>query len=171
MEQCPYWRPEDHLAARDAPSFRALGAVLYRILLRMPHGPGHTIHQICGPITSGGLRDVEKNSLLMRHAVAYLRLKGHLVLDQTPLRPHVSRLYERWKHSVPGKSYCWEILHEIYLPIIKTGFVRTFHFLPGWEGSLGARWEYQTVLARGYEARAFPHHVYKQLLERLSLTE
>lgn len=167
MEHCPYWCNDDFVALEESQSFRAVGAVFYRVLLRMVRSGAGPIYQVCGPITTGGLGSTELNYALMRRAVAHLREEGYTVLDQTPLRPHVERLYRRWREMFPHAPYCYEILDEIYAPTIDSGYVEVYHFIPKWNESTGSVWEFRRVHRLGRKAQDFPAQAYERIVAEL----
>jgi hypothetical protein len=104
---------------------------------------------------------------VMRAAVTHLRRSGHLVLDQTPLRPHVHRLWQRWKETAPPGKYCWEILYHIYYPVMRSRRVTVYLFLPGSRSSVGTRWEYRMAKALGLRAVGFPREEYERIVAQV----
>ena len=136
-----YWTPEDIAALETAQSFAELSQVAMKVLKRMPQPVG----QVCGPISSGGLRSIEKNLKQFDETIAELISHGNTVFDQVPFEKYIFRLIETGR----GTRDKDQLLKEFYLPLFESGLVSTFYFIPGWESSNGAKWEYQQAKRLG----------------------
>jgi hypothetical protein len=86
-------------------------------------------------------------------AIDVAREKGLLVFDQTPFQEAMSRLVKANQNS---KEYCLDILHVFYRGIFKSGLVSTLLFLPNWESSKGATWEWEEAGTLGIKRELYP---------------
>lgn len=96
--------------------------------------------QVCGPITTGGRGSFEENIKLFHCGIMRLHSDGRILFDQRPFIAPIQRLIGE------QADYPWNVLEEFYLPVFKSGHIKEFHFLPGWESSFGAQWEYDRAV-------------------------
>lgn len=132
-----YYTEEDSLLIQEAKSFKDLFFVAYKVLSKMP---APTI-QVCGPISTGGLGNVEANIKNLQKTIVRLSEKGYVVFDQMPLEQKIAELASTWIKENPREKYCYPILEDLYKPIFESGFIKELWFLPGWKSSHGATWE------------------------------
>jgi hypothetical protein len=97
------------------------------------------IVEVCGPITTGGLGSIEKNLEVFALAVQHLKDQGKTVFDQLPFQDAMVRLKENYEAR---DGYMMSILEDFYQPIFESGIIDEMHFLPDWQTSKGATWEY-----------------------------
>jgi len=163
MELCPFWTEKDHRALLMARDFRSAGVIALEVLARVARVSDGEVVQVCGPITSGGLGCREKNFAVFKSAVVHLRSARRLVFDQTPLEIILVPLWQEWSRSAPPGAYCWELLEEVYRPILESRMVTTLVFIPGWDQSLGSRWERALGYELGLCIEEFPEEVHHHI--------
>ncbi|MCK9344584.1 MAG: DUF4406 domain-containing protein [Candidatus Pacebacteria bacterium] len=129
-----YWTESDFQKLEEATTIQEVFAVAKSVILRMPD----SLAQVCGPITNGGKGSVEKNLEELDKAIDKLQKQGVLIFDQMPFEEPFRKIAYR-KTSTQHHD---DVLNLFYEPIFKLGKIKTFYFLPGWEGSKGAIWEY-----------------------------
>ena len=95
----------------------------------------------------------------LHQAVHWLSGTGKTVFDQRPFETPMRRLVEARRVS----DYAYDLLDEFYLPLFESGHIKELHFLPGWESSVGARWEYEQGLRLGI----LIFHIPEDFLERV----
>jgi hypothetical protein len=100
---------------------------------------------VTGPISTGGLGTREKNLEKFKQTIFDLYTDGHSLFDQTVFNGKFSRFVEH----IDG--YPMPILEEFYLPIFKSGKIKKFYFIKGWESSFGASWEHDRAQELGIE--------------------
>ena len=75
--------------------------------------------------------------------------------------------HRAWEQTAKPGDYCWPILQEFYLPLFEARHFEMFHFIYGYEDSIGARWEHDQCVERGfgrrYLGRAFSEAVLSSL--------
>ncbi len=147
-----YWTDAENLALRDITSFDQMVPVGIGILKRMAEKNTHII-QLCGPMSTGGLGSLEANMARFERALKTASERGSCVFDQTPFQDAMIRLGADWETR---KEYCVDILHIFYRGIFKSGYVHELMFLPGWESSVGARWEYEEAKLLGLKISNYP---------------
>jgi len=103
------------------------------------------IIQVCGPIGTGGLGSVDKNLNAFNNTIIKLQNEGLIVFDQMPFEEPM----QKFKEKLLKGEYLESILTDFYLPIIESGFISKFYFMPGWESSHGANWEYKEAQRLG----------------------
>lgn len=113
------------------------------------------VHEICGPISSGGFGCMQKNLLVFRTAINVMSARGHTVFNPLPLQDAMLRLYHPWREE-NGDGYCWPILENIYAPIFESGYVECGCFIPNWQGSKGTEWERKTLKKLGIKIFDIP---------------
>ena len=108
------------------------------------------VGMVTGPIGSGGLGSREKNLERFREVIAQKYNEGQPLFDQMPLQDKIKEFYDK---SGGDKML---ILEGLYLPLFKTGKIKKFFFIPGWESSLGAQWEHDRAKELGIEIIYLP---------------
>jgi hypothetical protein len=169
MKKCDYW-DEMRLKELDAAdSFRQLGQIALRVLRSFPEKTHGNIFEVCGPISTGGLGCITKNTMVLNYSIHALRRLGYFVFDQTPMRSALSRLFASWSQSPQNSGYCQPILDEVFLPIFESGLIGTLTFLPDWKTSTGSIWEYQQAIRIGLRTEMYAEKEYFKVLGQLGL--
>lgn len=137
-----YWKPEDFEKANRAKNLRELFDIAMAILNRMPQ----PVILVSGPITTGGRGSIPENLRVFAETIRSVRSSGKTVYNQLPFEDKISELAR--KSSVP---YFQAVLDEVYLPLLKSGKIAKIYFMPGWETSTGAKWEYSVAETLGIE--------------------
>lgn len=123
------------LKMKKARHFRELAPIAIQIASRL--SPPTT--QVCGPISTGGKGSIEKNMNALRDAILFVGNQGFSVFDQTIFEKHLWRI-----SRLPALKNADEyfLLDSFYRPIFLSKKLQYLHFIPGWQDSVGARWEY-----------------------------
>lgn len=137
-----YWTVEDEHDVFRARTFEELCSIAMRIILRMPKPVG----QVCGPISTGGSGSIPENLKVMAEAIQKLQGEGKNIFDQIPFEGPME-LIKKLPHYKGG----YHLLEAFYLPLFKGGFMQTLYFLPDWQSSQGATWEYMRAKEFGLE--------------------
>ena len=93
--------------------------------------------QICGPISTGGLGDRERNLKRLSKYVDACHMQGFGVFNQL----HFEGIVKRFSPDHGPQSYDPTILPNFYEPVLRQGFITRLYFLPDWETSEGAKYE------------------------------
>ncbi|MBU1046401.1 DUF4406 domain-containing protein [Patescibacteria group bacterium] len=117
--------------------------IAWGILNRIPQ----PIEIVCGPISTGGKGSIEANMSYLNEWISELQKKGHNVFSQIPFEDPMHKMIKLFK----TKGYPNWILNDFYLPIFKSGLIKKFNFIPGWQSSTGACWEYGQAQKIGIE--------------------
>ncbi len=150
----------NHVTAKDeadiaaANNFDELADVAITILKRMRSKTRHPIVEVCGPMTTGGFGDTEKNMKFFAGAITVLEQKGMLVFDQIPFEDSMVRLCALPEEKKTG--YCENILEIFYRRVFESGYIDQTWFLPTWRTSGGARWEREMSEDLQITIREFP---------------
>ncbi len=148
-----YWSLDNVERLKHAASFSEIGEIAVETVRSI----GTPVHQVCGPISSGGLGCMEKNMMVFRAAINVLLGRGYVVFNQLPLQDAMLRHYAEWRKEHPGPDeYCWPILEDIYAPIFESGCVECGCFIPNWQGSKGTQWERDTLQNLGIKIFDIP---------------
>ena len=99
---------------------------------------------ICGPISTGGKGSRRANLEIFSRAIDRVSAGGLCVFSQMPFENDMERIYK----SSP-KLQGLRLLEEFYLPIFEMRFINLMCFLPGWDKSVGARWEHEQAKRLG----------------------
>ena len=136
------------LYAERAESGDALLRELARAAIERLQALPQPVVRICGPLTSGG-QGYDENLRRFNEATRILKEQGYTVFDYFD-NDDEERIREA---GLP-----WEVVMEQYhRPILETGLIQTAFFLPDWQSSNGARWEYEMVSdLPAMEAKEFP---------------
>jgi len=134
-----YWSVEDREELNRARSYSDLLVIAERVIGRMPK----PVAQVCGPITTGGLGSFVKNIAVLKKTIETLALAGKSVFDQTPFQEQMQYIKDA---NGNGSDYDHELLREFYQPLFEKKLIDELYFIPGWESSVGTRWEHEEAL-------------------------
>ena len=136
-----YWTEVEHKDLEQVASFAHLADIALRVVARILPPVG----QVCGPITTGGHGDIEKNMNVFVATINRLEEQGLNIFNQVPFQ----QLMRRLKATHPNGEIA--ILEQFYGPLFRSGFITTLYFIPGWETSFGAKWEHGQAQHLGLE--------------------
>lgn len=140
-----YWTPAEATKLAQATQLTELYDIARIILQRMPQPLG----QVCGPISNGGLGSITANLQRFKEVIADLMRSGNFIFDQMPFEDKIFELtFSQYNQGFKG-----ELLNQFYLPIFESGYIKTLYFIPGWQSSIGACWEYQQAIRFGLEVK------------------
>ncbi|MCL4400306.1 DUF4406 domain-containing protein [Patescibacteria group bacterium] len=142
------WTHEDLERVESVDSYEAMLDLALKILPRL----GQPIAQVCGPLSTGGRGSFEKNLEMFSEGIEFLHNQGKIVFDQRPFEVPMQKL----KNSREKGGYAFDLLDKFYLPVFESGYIKEMHFLPGWDGSTGAKWEHEQANRLGISIYYFP---------------
>lgn len=145
---------EDMTRINTAETFHDLVVAGLMILNRMDS----PIIQVCGPISTGGTGSVSKNLKIFSFAINFLEEKGFSVFNQLPFEKTFDKIMRNYKIT----GYDTPILEEFYKPIFESGKIKEIYFIPGWEQSTGAKWEYSYAKKLGIKTILMPNRWHKE---------
>lgn len=132
---------DDHTAIAVAKSFHELLEIGMTLAKRLPP----PVIQLSGPMTTGGLGTLELNVQFMRTATQSLIDQGHAVFDILVFHDTIMRLLA----MRDDPSYPYELMEIFFRGMFASGHIHAVYFLPGWETSVGSRWERDCVTQLG----------------------
>ncbi len=140
-----YYTPDVLERIRQALSYQDLLAIAIDVLKTIYNDrPLKPIAMVCGPISTGGKGSREENLKIFDRAINLLLAGGSVIFNQMPFENDMKRIYQS-NSDLQGTR----LLEEFYLPIFEMGFIKLLLFLPGWEGSVGSRWEHEQAKRLG----------------------
>src|SRR3712207_5793403 len=90
-----HWTAADRASCDRCGSLRELADVAIGMLQRLQaQYPGKVIHQLCGPMTTGGLGSLDLNMLVFQRAIDVARQNGLVVFNQLPFQKAMMRLVD-----------------------------------------------------------------------------
>ena len=134
MQADPFWKDAHYERLGRLRNFGEMTDLAFSVLDGMPS----PVTEVCGPITTGG-RTPEQNVVIFQKTITHLQGQGIAVFNQMILHDTMVRFCEELR----AVGYPMAILDEFYLPLFESGKIHTLCFLPGWEASKGASWEYE----------------------------
>ncbi len=134
-----HWNKKDRWAMKRAETFKELAKVAIRIARRMSSPVG----QVCGPITTGGVGTVKGNIRIFKRTIFGLQKSGKSIADQLPFEKPLWKIMRDFPRQWgrPNKKDL-QLLEEFYGTLFRSGALKILYFMPGWEFSFGACWEY-----------------------------
>lgn len=122
--------------AIKAPTLKALTERALADLVAM----GGDVALVCGPISSGGLGDVDRNLDVFNATIASLRRSDPAVFDTLPFEAGILDLRNAWEADPAhaGQSFATALMTEFYRPICEHSALTHAYFIPGWEASFGS---------------------------------
>jgi hypothetical protein len=147
-----HWTEEDLARLEEVTSFEEAAELAVSMLARIS-GTGKEIVQICGPMSTGGLGDLEQNMERFQLAIERAHERGLLVFNQIPFQKVIIRICS-FEEGRP--SYDWDILEIFYRRIFESGYVHRTLFIEGWDSSTGATWERNLVTKLSLVVEEYP---------------
>lgn len=130
-------------------SLRGLAAIALKELQKFTAGA----EMVCGPISTGGRGSAQENLRVFNAAIKALQQNERPIFSQMPYEDCIFLFRKRWqaKDISRANQYYLPILEQFYRPLMRSGILTRGWFIPGWESSLGARWERAELAAAGIE--------------------
>ncbi|MGB0925324.1 MAG: hypothetical protein ACPGTS_01290, partial [Minisyncoccia bacterium] len=99
----------------------------------------------------------KKNIEFFTESIQRLINAGYAVFDQVPFEEKIWEIKER--RSLAGKWFHYDhlLLEKIYKPLFESGLLDLVVFLPDYQSSVGARWEYDQALENGIQILGFDY--------------
>jgi hypothetical protein len=138
-----YWTDDDFLYLDTTKSIREVCDFALQIIDRMPDD----VAQVCGPITSGGKGSIEANLEYLNFSIQEAQKKGLHIFDQMPFEQTLHRILREQTDAENKES----ILFDFYEPLFESKKIKKLYFVPDWESSHGANWEYKKAKELGME--------------------
>ncbi len=152
LAQFCHWTQTEADELQSINTYAQLHQRAIKKLLRLPQ----PVVQVCGPLSTGGRGNFAANMQVMNQAVELLVKQGKTIFDQRPFETPMRRIL--LAKNLPGYDY--DLLNEFYLPLFETGRIKEFHFIPGWQGSTGARWEHNQAKRLGIAIFYFAEKIF-----------
>lgn len=122
--------------------YKSVGRDMYFALQDLrKDNPDGTIVQVCGPISSGGLGNIEENLYKLRCSITTMKQNGYIVFDQTPFEDRIAEIKQNRFQAGLFKEYDWLILYQCYEPLFGSTLFDLVVFIQGYKSSKGAMWE------------------------------
>ncbi|OGD71046.1 hypothetical protein A3A84_02760 [Candidatus Collierbacteria bacterium RIFCSPLOWO2_01_FULL_50_23] len=118
-----------------------LEIALYEIA-QLPAAP---VGIVCGPVTSGGMGNMEENIAHFRRWINKLQSQGGNIFDQMPYEAPMQRI-KATPYYDPTRDH---LLETFYGTLFRSGLIDVWYFIPGWQDSYGATWEHDLVKSLG----------------------
>lgn len=94
----------------------------------------------CGPISTGGTGNQLRNFEVFNATIRGLERRGVSLFNQVTYEYGMRHLAHAWE-AEGNIGYCMPILTVFYARLFESGAIVEGWFIPGWQSSLGARWE------------------------------
>ncbi len=122
-------------------------------ILKEMRASGKPIIYIAGPVSTGGLGDIEKNLARLSEAIKIASKHDLQVFDQAAFEGTMRRLSYKYL-MVDG--YYLATLELFYKSIFESGLISKLFFLPDWQSSKGATWERNFAKTLGIAVDEYP---------------
>lgn len=142
---------EEFQTLESVDNFHALADLAIQTLARMKESHPEII-QICGPMSTGGLGDLQKNMERFFRAVDVAQRRGAAVFNQGLFQGAMIRICA-WEK---GQPYPTDLLEIFYKKVFLSGYISKGLFLPDWESSVGAKWEREILSSSGIAVEEYP---------------
>src|ERR1700733_11579764 len=157
-----HWIQSDRMLLAEATTFKDIANVALAVMARMPDN----IMMISGPISTGGMKSVEKNLKVFGGVIEILATEsGMNMFSQMPFEETMGRLCKAWRAEHKTDGYCMPILEEFYEAVFSTGRVSMLCFVHDWESSFGARWEHANYRRWNIRRAFLPEKLSRRALE------
>ena len=131
----------------ECKNYNEIGSVMLEHLKQLRvKNPDKKIVQVCGAWTTGGRGSVEENMKFLKQNILQLEDEGYIVFDQSPFEETMFKIKAQRKEQNLFKHYDWDLLYGCYIPVFSSAIFNHLIFLPGYESSIGAQWEYDMAL-------------------------
>ncbi len=128
----------------NSETFEELLEIAFEEISQMSH---EHVGIVCGPITSGGLGNMEANIAHFKRWINELKTQELNIFDQMPYEDPMQRI-KKTPYYDPTRDH---LLETFYGGLFGSGLISTWYFMPGWRESYGCRWEHDLVEKLGGE--------------------
>lgn len=133
-----YMTPYDWAAILDPKSIGQLLGVAIRVVRRTKMTLRKKKMELpVGALSTGGAGSYAKNVTRLRYVVAHLREAGLIVFDSSIFDESLRDLARQKADTTEGQSLY--VMHNFYVPLIKSGQIDSLVCLPDVGGSIGAQ--------------------------------
>lgn len=146
-----HWTNTEVEALKRASTFEQTADIAIVILASM-RALDQPVVQICGPMSTGGLGNLNRNLAYFQRAIDVASEKGLTVFNQIPFQQAIDRIDQVSKNG----QYCMDILEVFYRRVFESGHISKTLFLPDWQSSIGATWERNLVAELGIPIEEYP---------------
>jgi len=131
--------------AKKADSLQAFAKLAMSELAEL----GGDVALVCGPISTGGLGDIEQNLGVFNASIASLRRSDPAVFDTLPFEAGIVDQRIAWEKNPAnaGKPFSTALMAAFYGPLFRHPSVTHAYFIPGWEASFGATMQRGMLIA------------------------
>jgi hypothetical protein len=140
-----FWTQDDWVKLHQTSEPKLLYEISIKVIHRIHHHAA-PVGVVIGPMMTGGL-DPVKNFQIFEAAIQMIRMKGVAVFNQLVL---LDSLVFYKSHNQ------FEVMSDLFLPLMRDGCFRRVFAIEGWESSTGASLEYKTFLECGISPELIP---------------
>ncbi len=142
----------DFMRIDECKNYDDIGVLMLDSLKKLrAENPDTKIIHVCGPWTTGGKGSLEENIKFLEENISQLENQGYTVFKQSSFEDKMFDIKAQRKEQNLFKHYDWDLLHGCYVPIFSSNIFDHLVFLPGYESSIGAQWEYDMALKYGID--------------------
>jgi hypothetical protein len=159
------WTEQDRVAIAQAITFNRLADIAVGIIDRT----SGCLNMVSGAISSGP-GNIEDKLNLFRATIEYKADVENLAMfSQIPFEDKMRELVEIWRIQSGNNGYCWPLLYEFYQRVFFTKRIVKMHFMPGWNVSIGAKWEREACRNLGIAILDIPEEVMSAVRARMNI--
>ncbi len=133
MANAKYWTDKNYEDLKKAKNFPDCLKVAYDVIDSI----GGQVGIVSGPISTGGQGSVEKNLAEFSKYIETMEKRGEIVFNQLPFENKFAELARN------SEGYFMPILEDFFLPLFQSGKISKIWFMPNWQTSTGAKWEFE----------------------------
>jgi hypothetical protein len=141
-----YYQPVHYRLMGEARSFEVLLPIALDVIRSLPD----KATMICGPMTTGGLGNMRANMRRFAIVTDLYAAREPNLFTQLPFEGAMDRIKASTYYR--GVDH---LLESFYGELFASGCIRRLCFLPDWESSYGARWEYERARELDLDVRHF----------------
>lgn len=141
MPNAKYWTDKNYEDLSKARNFSDCLKIAYDVIDSIDGQVGI----VSGPISTGGSGSIEKNLAEFSRYIEILDTRGEKIFNQLVFEDKFQELAEGCN------EYFMPILEDFFLPIFKSSKISKIWFMPGWQTSTGAKWEFEMAEKLGIE--------------------
>lgn len=156
----PYWEVSDYKLLYQVKSLEGLLDIAFKILRKMSTPYSRPVEIVCGPISTGGIltndgvADIQANKIRFYQTVKKLQKEGLNVFDQMVFQEAMEKIF--LSSGLTSPDFNKKLLHEFYLQIFESGFIKKKNFIHDWKTSWGANFEHDQAEKLGIEKIYLP---------------